>query len=1047
MDDRAIVGEQGATGGESPEGTSDAAEAMRIFREVEADAADVPRATYRVQLHGGFTFAEAHERIAYMAALGVSHLYSSPFFKARPGSNHGYDLVDHNTVNPEIGTREDLDRLTAELREHEMGMVLDFVPNHMGIGTSDNTWWLDVLENGPSSLYAPYFDIDWAPVKPELRNKVLLPVLGDHYGRVLERGELKVAFEGGAFFLRYYEHSFPLNPRTYTLILEPVVNVVAAELGDEHDTVLELQSVITGLRNLPTRTETRRARVIERRREKEILKRRLAAVIADVPHVERALGAELERLSGKPGDRRSFDPLGLILEEQAYRLSFWRTAAEEINYRRFFDINDLAAIHMENPAVFSAAHRLIFDLCAEGLITGLRIDHPDGLWDPSGYFASLQRGYFLARCRGRLLAAQGKTQDERAAREAFDRLEPHFRALFDARIAEGPRSPLALPLYLVAEKILSRGETLPEDWPLHGTSGYEFARAAGALFVDGQSEAAMTAVYERFIGERFDFDTLVYDKKKLILKSALASELNVLSHALNRLTERDRRYRDFTLGSLTDTLREVIACFPVYRTYINERTTTLSDHDRVAIHRAIGLARRRNPTTEGSVFSFLRAVLTLELPDEHAIEDRPLFRDFVMRFQQLTGPVMAKGLEDTSFYIYNRLVSLNEVGGEPERYGLSIPAFHRENAMRQRAWPCSMLATTTHDTKRGEDVRARISVLSELVEPWEAALTAAGQAASGLKGEVDGEHAPDRNDEYLLYQTLLGTLPLDVLLGGDAPRVPEGEALAGYVERIVAYMRKATKEAKVNTSWIEPNADYDAAVERFVRQVITPGPVLEALLPLARTVAYHGMWGALSQALLKLTSPGVPDIYQGQEWWDFSLVDPDNRRPVDYDVRVRALAEIRERRGEGAAFARELVQTAADGRIKLLVTHVALLARQEAQLFGPAGAYVPIMAAGTRADHAVAFARRTSGREIVVVAPRLTAKLMEGRCEPPIGAAWQGTWLPAEPGAVYTDLFTGAEVRAGDPPADAGTQEGSALRLERVLADFPLALLARDIAS
>ncbi|WP_050436224.1 malto-oligosyltrehalose synthase [Chondromyces crocatus] len=1021
---------------------AEATEAEDLLEKVAAELrADVPRATYRVQLNAGFTFADARLWTTYLADLGVSHLYSSPFFKAKPGSSHGYDLTDHNALNPEIGTREEFDALSAALREKGMGLVLDFVPNHMGVGATENAWWADVLENGPSSLYAPYFDIDWYPVKAELRNKVLLPVLGDHYGHLLERGELRIVLDGGAFSLRYFEHSFPINPRTYTMILEPLVPELSSALGEEHDAVLELQSILTGLRNLPLRTETQRSRVIERRREKEILKRRLAALVADAPVVARALDEAITRLNGTPSDARSFDALDRMLEEQAYRLSYWRTAAEEINYRRFFDINDLAAIRMENPAVFSAAHRLIQELFVSGQLSGLRIDHPDGLWDPSGYFSALQRSYFLSRC-------QGAASPERSAASLMERIAGSY----GGRVAAEPRARLSRSLYLVVEKILSRGETLPDDWAVHGTSGYEFGRAVGALFVDASSEAAMTTTYEKFIDEQHDFDDLVYEKKQLILNSSLASELNVLAHALNRITERDRHFRDFTLGSLTDALREVIASFPIYRTYINERTVTLSDHDRVAIHRAIGVARRRNPTMEGSVFSFIRAVLTLSLPEGTPSEDLPLWREFVMKFQQLSGPVMAKGLEDTAFYIYNRLVSLNEVGGEPERYGLSISAFHRENATRHHAWPNGLLGTSTHDTKRSEDVRARISVLSELPGAWSDTLGRIAAALPGPRADIDGRPAPDPNDEYLLYQTLIGSLPLRELLDPAGSCLPTGEALATYVERIVAYMRKATKEAKVNTSWIQPNADYDAAVEAFIRQLLTPTPALEALLPIARVTAYHGMWGALSQALLKLTSPGVPDLYQGTELWDDSLVDPDNRRPVDFQVRATALAEIRSRAAEGAALALDLFERAADGTIKLLVTHRALDARRRApQLFGAEGEYHPLMATGDHHDHAVAFARRAGDAEIIVVAARLTAKLMDGRCEPPLGDVWRGTAIPASSGTIYTDLFTGTEVRAVDDPTPTSNDTrkdahpGASLPLDYVFRHLPVALLARGL--
>ncbi|WP_437579710.1 malto-oligosyltrehalose synthase [Sorangium sp. So ce887] len=1052
-----------------PDSAAQQAAARLVAAACEGVAPRLPRATYRVQLNKDFTFEQARRVVAYLDALGVSDLYSSPFFKAPPESLHGYDLVDHNALNPAIGGRDDLDRLTGELAAHGMGFLLDFVPNHMGVGTSDNAWWNDVLQNGPSSLYAPFFDIDWAPLKTELKHKVLLPVLGDHYGRVLERGELKIEFDSGAFVLRYFDHVFPVNPRTYGMIIGPLVPGLVAALGEENDALLELQSIITGLRNMPPRTETQRAKVIERRREKEILRRRLAALVSDSPDVASAVAEGVERINGKVGDPRSFDLIEALLEEQAYRLSYWRTAAEEINYRRFFDINELAAIRMEHRPVFTEAHRLVFELCERGQVTGLRIDHPDGLWDPIGYFEDLQRGYLIERCRRRFLAeAEAEAEPEPRSREdarrrpsaaaRFAKLEPAIRAAIDERTGAGgahaPRgASSARPMYVVVEKILARGETLPEAWPVHGTSGYEFTAAVGELFVDSSSEAPMNAIYERFIGDHLEFEALVYEKKKVILRTALASELNVLTHALNRLTERDRRFRDFTLGSLNEALREVIACFPVYRTYVNEQTPTISDHDRVAIGRAVALARRRNPTMEGTIFTFVRSVLMLD-PDLFREEDRRHFCEFVMKLQQLTGPVMAKGLEDTSFYIYNRLVSLNEVGGEPERYGASVLAFHRGNVQRQKTWPASMLATSTHDTKRSEDVRARISVLSEIPSAWEEALHRAAAAAAPLKAEIEGRLAPDSNEEYLFYQTLLGSLPIDLLLGAPGgPRAPEGDALSSYADRLVDYMRKATKEAKVNTSWIDAQPEYDAAVEAFVRKAISSADVVGALLPLARVVAYHGMWGSLSQTLLKLTSPGVPDIYQGNEVWDFSLVDPDNRRAVDYASREKALAEIRARwDGGDLTLARELCAEARDGRIKLFVTHVALeLRRRHPALFGADGDYAPRAVLGDRETHVVAFARRgqQDGRSLVVVAPRFSARLLGGACSPPTGKAWAGTFVDVEPG-LYTDLFTGAEIEAspsGSLPRDAAAtsepKDGAVLPLDRVLSDFPVALLLR----
>jgi len=1007
-------------------------EAARLFARVAEKLARrgprLPMATYRLQLERELTFEAARGLLDYLDALGVGDLYASPFFRARDGSRHGYDIVDHNAVNPELGTRDDLKRLGADLQARGMGMLLDFVPNHMGIGAAENVWWMDVLENGPGSLYAEFFDIDWAPLTLELRGKVLLPILGDSYGRVLESGGLQVRYEQGAFTAWFGSVPLPLNPRTYPLVLEPTLPGLVAALGEEHDAVLELQSILTGLLHLPGRAETSRPRAVERRREKEILKRRLAALVDGEPRVAQALAESLRRLNGEKGSPRSFDALDALLEAQAWRVAHWRVAAEEVNYRRFFDINDLAAIHMEHPRVFDQAHRLLFDLVDEGTVTGLRVDHPDGLCDPAGYFEQLQRRRMLQLARRELMADAGG--DAAAADAALARLRSELDRLHAEACARDPRSPEARPQYVVAEKILARGETLPERWLVHGTVGYEFAASVAGLLVDPEGEKPLTETYERFTHQRLDFDTLVYRSKKLVLQASMASELNVLASRLDRLSERDRHSRDFTPGLLTGALREVIASFPVYRTYIDARTEAVDRRDREVIELAVRRARRRNPTIDASVYRFIRSVLLQEIPESVAPGDRAPWREFILRFQQLTAPVMARGMEDTAFYVYNRLVSLNEVGGEPEHFASGAAAFHRENARRLRDWPGSLVTLSTHDTKRSEDVRARISVLSELASEWDAAARELRRVAAPMRAHVDGETAPDPNEEYLLYQTLLGTWP---------PVPPDDAELAAYTDRIVAYMRKATKEAKVNTSWIDASPEYDEAVEAFVRALLArKSPFWEPFLPLAARVSFFGTWNALSQTLLRLTSPGVPDTYQGTEIWDFSLVDPDNRRPVDWKMRKAMLSQLTLRRDEGTALARELVQNAADGRVKLYTVQTALGARKRLpELFGAQGEYVPLEPSGPRAAHLVAFARRMGGAEVVVAVPRLAARLAEGRTEPPLGELWTGTVLPvARPGR-YSNLLAGGTVDTSE------REEGPVLRADRMLRDFPVALLER----
>jgi (1->4)-alpha-D-glucan 1-alpha-D-glucosylmutase len=981
---------------------------------MQPGAARIPTATYRLQFNRAFTFAEASRRVAYLDALGVSDCYASPYFKARAESTHGYDIADHNALNPAIGSEADYQAFVAALHAHGMGQVLDIVPNHMGIGESSNTWWMDVLENGPSSLYASFFDIDWHPIKPELENKVLLPILGQQYGRVLENGELVLRYEDGAFFLDYYQIELPINPRTYLEILQVPLDQLIATLGPDHEHVLEYQSIMTGLSHLPPRTETEQAKVIERHREKEILKRRLAQLCAVSPEVRAAIAETVRRFNGVPGDPRSFDMLDALIERQAYRLSYWRVAAEEINYRRFFDINDLAAIRVELPEVFEATHRLVLRLLGEGKVTGLRVDHPDGLWDPAGYFRRLQQSY------------AGPTDSDGEPSSASDR-----------------------PLYIVAEKILGHGERLPADWPIHGTTGYDFLNALNGIFVDRTAERRFNEIYGAFTGLRTRFDDLVYEAKKRIMRMAMASEINVLAHQLDRISEHNRYFRDFTLNSLRDALREVIACFPVYRTYIVAETDHVEERDRAYIEAAIACAKRRNPTFDPSIYDFLRDILLLRYPDTLDEEARDEQRTFVMKFQQCTGPVMAKGMEDTAFYIYNRLISLNEVGGEPQRFGTTVEAFHRQNQERLRQWPASMLATSTHDTKRSEDVRARINVLSEMPDEWRAALTRWSRLNRRKKILVDGKLAPDRNEEYLLYQTLLGAWPFAPLpderrTEGDGSVAPASLVVRPspeFVARIQNYMVKAIREAKVHTSWLNPHTAYDEAVRAFVARILEPTPdnrFLADFYGVWRKVAHFGVFNSLSQTLLKLAAPGVPDIYQGNEMWDFSLVDPDNRRPVDYDLRAWLLGELIDWPGERAALARMLVDTRTDGRIKLYLTHRALSYRRAHAALFQAGAYQPLEADAEAREHIVAFARTHGDQQVLAVAPRLLAKRLRSPDAQPLGtAAWGGAVLilPAPAGRRYRNIFT-------DEIVDAIERDGAAgLPLAQIFANFPVALL------
>lgn len=897
----------------------------------------IPTCTYRLQFNRWFTFSQAREIVSYLQALGVSDVYASPYFQASPDSLHGYDITDHNRLNAVIGSRGDYDAWIAELHAHSTGQVLDFVPNHVGITDSRNAWWMDVLENGPSSRYAPYFDIDWQPLKFDLRDKVLLPILSDQYGRVLERGELQVRFEEGTFYLLYRERKLPIAPGTYRYILEIALKKLANQ--KDEDFYAELQSILTALEYLPKRTETNPKRITERVREKEIIKRRLERRCAEAPQVQQAIEKALAQINGKPGDARSFDALDQLLNAQSYRLAFWRVAAEEINYRRFFDVNDLAAIRVELPKVFDAVHRLTLDLVGTGAVTGLRIDHPDGLYLPGEYFEKLQ---------------------QRCAKALGIGLPKNGRAI-----------------YMLAEKILTGTETLRKDWPVHGTTGYDFANHVTQLLVDSSAETAITKTFHRFIGHSIPFGHLLYAKKLQVMKLALANDVDVLGNMLDRLSEQNRWYRDFTLEALSRAVRETIACFPVYRTY-PAPGQPVSDEDRQIVERATSAAKRRNPGMDESIFNYLRDVLLFRFPPNLNAAERAAHTHFVLKFQQATGPIMAKGLEDTVFYIYNRLTALNEVGGDPQQFGSSVETFHERNLDRHRNWPVSLLATSTHDTKRGEDVRARIAAISEIPELWRRSLQRWRMANRRWKRTINDLEAPDANEEYLLYQTLLGTWSIRV--DGEPETVPR----QAYVERIQAYMAKALHEAKINTSWIQPNEEWDAAMRDFVAKILEATPrnkFLPIFLSVAKEIARLGAINSLTQTLLKLTSPGVPDVYQGNEIWDYSLVDPDNRRPVDYNLRLEMLDAL------PSATPDELMQTWPDGRIKLFLTQRVLrFRRQHADLF-QRGDYLPLRASGMFVESCISFARRLTDKWIVVIAPRLSSRFGF----PPIGELWRDT--------------------------------------------------------
>jgi len=951
----------------------------------------VPLATYRLQLNRDFTFDDAAALLPYLARLGVSDCYTSPFFEAASENSHGYDVSDHNTLREELGGEPAFRRFAEALRTHGMGLLIDLVPNHMGIARNRNARWREVLELGPSAPSAAYFDIDWSPVKDELAGKVLLPILGDQYGAALDAGQLKLVLDSDGLSVRYYDTVLPLAPRSWSRLLGQRLDELQVALGDEHPDLVELRSIISGLATRPPRPDADAERLVAHRRAVEEGHARLRALLERSPVVRAHLEDTVRLFNGTPGEPHSFDLLDELLDEQAYRIANWRVAGEEINYRRFFDINELAAIRMEVPEVFAETHRLVFRLVGEGVVTGLRVDHPDGLYEPAEYFRQLQRG-----C-AEVLGAEG-----------------------------------AGDFFVVAEKILAPGEPLPEGWASAGTTGYEFLNLVNGIFVDRTQARALEQVYARTIRIRPPFAEVVYVCKRLIMETSMASELNMLGHRLNRISEKHRSSRDYTLRSLTQALHEIIAAFPVYRTYVGDgpgpegsNAPAVSERDREYIARAISQAKRRTPAVSESVYDWIHDVLTLRFPGWASEQDRAERLDFVRRFQQITGPVTAKGYEDTVLYRFNRLVSLNEVGSDPSRFGTSLAEFHAENVERRRRSPHALSATGTHDTKRGEDVRARINVLSEIPGEWRARVTAWERMNRKHRTMVDGAPVPGANTEYLIYQTLIGAWPID----------------AG---RLRDYMLKAVREAKVHTSWTNPNTRYDEALMRFIDAILDSTRstrFLEDLTLFHGRLVPFGVLNSLAQTLIKLTAPGVPDLYQGSELWDLNLVDPDNRRPVDWALRRRLLDEVIAAVAEApekAALAHELMKTGADGRVKLFLVRETLAVRAAQRALFDEGTYQPLEAQGPWAEHVCAFARVGGAAAAITIVPRLLAR--RGLDAMPAPAAWGETLveLPPELGRSFVNVLTGERMEAmmlGEHPA---------LPMAQVLAAFPVALLLRE---
>ncbi|RDI61249.1 maltooligosyl trehalose synthase [Microvirga subterranea] len=909
-------------------------------------AAPPPRATYRLQFHKEFTFDDAVKIVPYLAKLGISHVYSSPIHAARPGSVHGYDIVDHTRINPELGGDEGFRRLTDALKDHDLGLILDIVPNHMGVGGADNSWWLSVLEWGELSPFGRAFDIDWERLGAN--HKLIVPFLGERYGDALEKGDLKLTYDGqdGSFSVWHWEHRFPICPLSYPIVLDRALAALPTSMSGEHAEVLAISERLRAMNDETT---------LERRsnfpQECDALKERLACAVSASSELERGLMHAVALINGAVEVPESFGTLHRILEAQFYRLAHWRVAASDINYRRFFDINALAGIRVEDPEVFERSHDMIFRLVREGRIQGLRIDHIDGLADPESYVQALQS-------------------------------------------AVGPG------FYIVVEKILEPGEHL-RPWPIAGTTGYDILNQLDTVFVDGSKAERFEQIYREATGLEGRYGTLLREAKVTVLENSFASELEVITSDLKRLADSDRRTRDYTVYAIRRALVEIIVRFPVYRTYLSESEP--APEDRTILENTISAAKRYSALPDRTVHDFIfSALLDHSDTDLHARRDRDLIRRFRRRFQQMTGPVMAKSFEDTLFYRYVRLLSLNEVGGDPHHFGLPPKDFHRLAQERSRTWPHAMIATATHDTKRGEDARARLNVLSEMPDAWVDAVSRFRKLAA-LHLDPGGENRPDENDQYLILQAILGAWPVDLLEEGSEP-----DAVARFAQRMDGFVTKALREAKRHTSWVHVDETYEASALDLLRAVLkSESPFLKEFRPLARRLAFFGMLTSMARTVLKATLPGVPDIYQGTEMWDLSLVDPDNRRPVDYPTLYQALMSE-----ESAA---SLIQHWQDGRIKQKVLATLLRDRCQSPNLYATGDYHALKAEGRLSDHILAFRRSCGNEHLVVAVPRLVSSLVHDETIPPADATWAGTNLIL-PAGQWQDVITNRTIHAGRNP-------------------------------
>ena len=940
-------------------------------------------ATYRLQFHGAFRFDDARRVVPYLHDLGVTELYASPLFKARRGSTHGYDVSDPGRLNPVLGSSEDFAALNRERSRHGMGLLLDIVPNHMA-ASAENPWWLDVLENGPSSAYATYFDIQWHPSASVLENKILLPALGTYYVGVLEGRELALTLEEKGFFIRYYDKKFPLEPRSYGAVLKHVLSNRAGQVRNEPFLGV-LEEVAAQVDALPPYTTLDRGEMRRRTTGSRAIKEKLWRLYSTEPGIKALVDSSLAAFNGEKGNPESFDLQDALLEEQVYRLAYWRKAGDEINYRRFFDIADLVGLRVEEPEVFESSHELLSQWVKEGIVTGVRVDHIDGLFDPRAYLERLQ-------------GALGKDQD-----------------------------PLA-KFYVVVEKILGREEGLPENWPVAGTTGYEFIDAVNGVFLSPKGLKDLDGIYERCTAEAAGWHEIRTARKRQVLRDLFRSEMEALRSRLAHLAAGDRHGRDISSNDLARALLEVTAFLPVYRTYI--RDFEVSPRDQQLLDQALSAALAANPDVAAEAFDFVRRVLLLSFPESLAAGPRREWLRFVMEWQQLTGPVMAKGFEDTTLYVYNRLVSMNEVGCDPDPVDSPVRYFHQWNRRRLKAHPCSLNATSTHDTKRGEDFRARVHVLSEMAEAWGRCLARWRKFNENKKLSVAGRPVPDANEEYLIYQTLIGAWPLDK------------KEIPAFGERLKAYLVKAAREAKTHSSWLNPDQDYEKALAGFAKRLVRSSGgnrFMADFLKFQRKIAGYGAIYSLAQVLIKIVSPGVPDFYQGTELWDLTLVDPDNRRAVDYEKRIRYLGDIKKREAEDLqGLLKELMSHWEDGRIKLFLTAKGLNFRKNHPELFLAGEYLPLGATGKRRECLLALARRKGNSWVIALVPRLVVELVPVG-EFPLGTkAWgkSAVLLPNQAPETWHNVLTGENIKVNRVGGK------KALPVHQVLGRFPVALLS-----